>query len=39
MPVILGEEHHEASLTNHDGKEVLIPFPAARCELGQSAHA
>jgi len=29
MPVILGEEHHEAWLTNQAGKEVLVPFPAA----------
>jgi putative SOS response-associated peptidase YedK len=29
MPVILGEEHHEAWLSNRAGKEVLVPFPAA----------
>jgi putative SOS response-associated peptidase YedK len=27
MPVILGEEHHEAWLTNQAGKEVLVPSP------------
>jgi putative SOS response-associated peptidase YedK len=29
MLMILGEEHHEAWLTNQAGKEVLVPFPGA----------
>src|SRR5271166_5752587 len=28
MPVILGQEHHEAWLSNQAGKEVLVPYPA-----------
>ena len=30
MPVILGEEHHEAWLTNQAGKEVLVSLPGGR---------